>query len=167
MDNHSEAIIGRRGRPKFSISRNQLQYLSSLSFNWNEISNLIGVSRMTLYRRRREFDLLSDGAPISDTDLQRELRRKRRQFPEMGETMILGCMRAQGYKVTRDRVRRILREIDPLNIALRGPRGLTVRQPCSVPGPNSLWHIGIDFVSTPCNTMRLCNVDLCSGDCLE
>ncbi len=41
---------GGRGRPKFNVSREQLEYLSSLSFSWSEIAVLIGVSRTTLYR---------------------------------------------------------------------------------------------------------------------
>lgn len=35
------------GRPRFDISKEQLEYLSSLS---NEIAVLLGVSRMTIYR---------------------------------------------------------------------------------------------------------------------
>ena len=38
------------GRPRFQISRDQLLYLISLSFKWTEISALLGVSRMTIYR---------------------------------------------------------------------------------------------------------------------
>ena len=38
------------GRPKFLISKDQLEYLSSLGFKWKEIAVLIGVSRMTVYR---------------------------------------------------------------------------------------------------------------------
>lgn len=60
----------------------------------------------------------------------------------MGEVLILGRLRARQLTVTRERVRRAIREIDPLSVALRGPRGLTARWPYSVPGPNSLWHIG-------------------------
>ena len=40
----------RVGRPRFQISRDQLLYLISLSFKWTEISALLGVSRMTVYR---------------------------------------------------------------------------------------------------------------------
>ena len=47
-----------------------------------------------------------------------------------------------GFKVTRARVREAMRASDPINTALRW-REITPRQPYSVPGPNSLWHIGI------------------------
>ena len=41
---------GRRGRPRFDITKEQLEYLASLSFTWMEITALIGVSRTTIFR---------------------------------------------------------------------------------------------------------------------
>ena len=38
------------GRPKFLISKDQLQYLSSLGIRWKEIAVHLEVSRMTVYR---------------------------------------------------------------------------------------------------------------------
>ena len=35
-------------------------YLCSLSFTWTEIASLLGVLRMTMFRQRQEFGLLSD-----------------------------------------------------------------------------------------------------------
>ena len=40
----------RPGRPCFEISKEQLEYLTSLSFKWTEVAALLGVSRMTIYR---------------------------------------------------------------------------------------------------------------------
>ena len=56
--------------------------------------------------------------------------------------MVCGSLRAKGVKVTRDRVRNILRSTDPLGSARRWPLSTIRRQPYSVAGPNSLWHIG-------------------------
>ena len=39
----------RRGRPKVDVDQAQLEYLVSLSFNWNDIALLLGISRTTLY----------------------------------------------------------------------------------------------------------------------
>lgn len=47
-----------------------------------------------------------------------------------------------GYIVTRQRVRRAIRSTDPMSVALRWRGGLVYRRTYSVPGPNSLWHIG-------------------------
>lgn len=41
---------GRRGRPRFDVDKEQIEYLLSISFNWGEIAALLGISRMTLYR---------------------------------------------------------------------------------------------------------------------
>ena len=46
-----------RGRPRIIISLEQLRYLRSLNFSWTQISDLLGVSRMTLYRKRRDFGM--------------------------------------------------------------------------------------------------------------
>lgn len=59
---------GRRGRPKFNVTANQLLYLASLSFSWKKIARLLGISRMTLYRRRVEFGLAHQGRQIQDRD---------------------------------------------------------------------------------------------------
>ena len=48
---HAQLAIG---RPRFDISRDQLEYLSSI---WTQIANMLGVSRMTIYRRRVEFEM--------------------------------------------------------------------------------------------------------------
>jgi len=40
----------RRGRPRFNIGQEQLEYLASLSFSWSEIASLFGVSRNSIYR---------------------------------------------------------------------------------------------------------------------
>jgi hypothetical protein len=131
------------GRPKFNITKEQLEYLSSLSFSWSQIAQLLHVSRMTVYRRRVEFGLLSDPTRhITDSDLVSTVRRMRTDFPEIGETIAWGQLRSKGIQVTRERIRTALRQTDPLNTALRWRGNLTRRRPYSVPGPNSLWHLG-------------------------
>ena len=120
-----------RGRPRFDIRQDQLEYLSGMGFSWADIARLLGVSRMNMYRRRQE--LLSE---------EQELSVMRRDHPQYGETMAYGHLRSMGYRVTHSRLRQAIRASDPINTALRWSGGLTSRQPYSVPGPNSLWHIG-------------------------
>ena len=110
---------------------------------------MLGVSRMTVYRRRQEFGLLDVGERISNADLRSLLMEMRTDQPDMGEVLVWGRIRAMGFTVTRARVRHGIRETDPLNVALRGLLGSTARRPYSVPGPNSLWHIGMFM----CNLM--------------
>ena len=134
---------GVRGLPRFDISRDQLEYLASLSFSWGEIASLLGVSRMTIYRRRQELNILQQRvSTLTDAELRILIREWKNEMPEIGETIITGRLHASGYYVQRTRIRRAIRDVDPLNAALRGPGGMTFRRPYSVPGPNSLWHIG-------------------------
>ena len=136
-----------RGRPRFLVPKEQLEFLHSLCFTWSEIAQLLGVSRMTVYRRREEYGMLDEPvASISDSDLREKVLEIKKTLPEVGESIILGQLRSMGYKVTRWRVRDTLRSTDPVNVALRWPGGATARRQYSVPGPNSLWHIGIQVL---------------------
>ena len=133
-----------RGRPRFAISREQLDYLHALSFSWTEISSLLGVSRMTIYRRRLEYDITTDPQSfISNQRLQEVVEQLQMELPQIGQSMILGRLRSMGYRVTKQRVRDVIRDNDPLNSALRWEGIALTRRPYSVPGPNSLWHIGM------------------------
>ena len=59
-----------------------------------------------------------------------------------GRSYGVGRIRARGFHVSRQRLRRAIRTTDPLHTALRWRGDLTPRHPYSVAGPNSLWHIG-------------------------
>ena len=60
----------------------------------------------------------------------------------MGEVMVLGRLQLMGFIIRRERLRQTIRQVDPLHTALRWRGELTSRRPYSVPGPNSLWHMG-------------------------
>lgn len=134
----------KHGRPKFHISKDQLLHLRSLSFSWTAIADLLMVSRMTIYRRRVEYGLLHEPhSSITNSELTEIIRQILSQHPQVGQTFVCGRLRSLGYKVARERVRHAVRSIDPLSAALRW-QGITAqRRPYSVPGPNSLWHIGM------------------------
>lgn len=145
-NNYTAPIVHRphvRGRPPFHISQDQLSYLASLSFTWTEIAKLLGVSRMTVYRRRRQFGMEEPRrSTLTDSQLRALVRAWKSEMPAVGETMVIGRLHASGHYVPRERVRRAIHAVDPLNTAFRSPHGLTRRQTYSVPAPNSLWHIG-------------------------
>ena len=139
----------RLGRPQLEISRDQLECIVSLSFNWTQIAAILGVSRMTVYRRRWEFEMLDEPRTnISDGELLVFVEDVRRSEPESGKVIVMGELWSHGYRVTRHRVRHAIQLSDPLNTPLRWGAGIVTRRPYSVPGPNSLWHIG----TLACNT---------------
>ena len=99
---------------------------------------------MTIFRRRQEFGILNEPSiEINDAELRVVLSQLRRTFPELGEKMVIGHLRSLGYNVTRSCIRNAIRVTDPISVALRWQGNLTVRRPYLVPGPNSLWHIGM------------------------
>ena len=64
------------------------------------------------------------------------------KYPDAGERLIQTDIRSRGIKVVRERLRTVIRDVDPLGTSLRWNAKLSRKQ-YSVPGPNSLWHIGI------------------------
>ena len=46
-----------RGRPRFNIGLDHVQYLSGMGFSWADVARLLGVSRMTVYRHRRDLGM--------------------------------------------------------------------------------------------------------------
>ena len=132
-----------RGRPRFDITQEQLEYLQSLSFSWTNIASVVGVSRMTVYRRRRDYGMCSDIRSMTDSELDACLCGMRRDLPYSGETVVMERLRSMHYCIPWRRIRESLRRIDPLNTPLRWGRNRHLRRPYSVPGPNCLWHMGM------------------------
>ena len=105
----------RRGRPRFDVTQEQIEHLRYLSFSWTSICSMLGISRMTLYRRKKEYGISSRNRIMSDAELDTFLRDVRKELPYSGETVIMGRLRSMQCCVPRKRVRESLRRIDPLN----------------------------------------------------
>ena len=103
---------------------------------------------MTIWRRRQEFGIIPALTNLSDEELQRHVREMRAELPEIGESIVCGRLRSMGFRVQRQRVREAIQVTDSLHTALRWQGQLTSQRPYSVPGPNSLWHIG-EYRSEP------------------
>lgn len=118
-------------------------FLRSIGLSWTRISAIFGVSRMTLYLKRKEAGILDDFkySPISDEELERKVQDIKVQMPDIGEKMISGVLRSNGICVQRHRIRKAIHSIDPIKTALRWHEKVQ-RRSYSVPGPMSLWHIG-------------------------
>lgn len=82
------------GRRKKSVDKEQLQYLRSLRFTWEEIGSLLGVSYKTLQRRAKEWNI-ETYSTISDETLDTAVTNTLLQFPSSGEVMIRGYLQAQ------------------------------------------------------------------------
>ena len=121
------------GRPRVQISKEQLEYLCSLSFSWAAIAGMLMVSWMTVYRRRVEHGLLIEPqSSITDQKLIRIGRHLSVQHPQVGQSFICGRLRSLGYRITRERVHQAIRICDPLNSALRWQGISTSQRPYSI-----------------------------------
>ena len=102
----TEIRSGSRGRPKISLDMDQGAILRGMHFKWNAIANLLGVSRATLHRKCKEAGYVDTfETEISAEDLQSIVCELKEQFPDAGERMLAGFIRAQGIHVTRERLR--------------------------------------------------------------
>ena len=81
------------------------------------------------------------GRSLSNQELRSYIIDLRRELPQVGESMVFGRIRSEGYAVPRQQIRDAIRETDPLNTALRWRGDEIFRRPYSVSGPNALWHI--------------------------
>ena len=136
-------VVGQTGpgRPRFDISEEQLSALRELGLSWTDISALLGVSRVTVYRRRRELGLEeSRYTEISEDDLDAFVAEVVAQSPDWGERLIMGSLRHRRITIQRQRLRECIRRVDPVNRRLRWLQPIR-RRPYSVRCPNALWHI--------------------------
>jgi len=135
---------GTPGRPSIIIPKVIIENLRSCGFfSWTEIAKMLQVSRWTIYRRVRDFNIehLGRFSNISDDELDSLLRGyMSRHGNTTGESYLIGYIKSLNLKVARDRVRESLTRVDPRNTSLRWACVIT-RRVYSVPGPNSLWHM--------------------------
>uniref|UniRef100_A0A1X7SQW6 Integrase catalytic domain-containing protein n=1 Tax=Amphimedon queenslandica TaxID=400682 RepID=A0A1X7SQW6_AMPQE len=135
-------LLGRLGRPRFDISYEQLSYLLENRFTIRQISDMLGVSQRTVYRRMNEFSLSvhMQYSDISDGDLDIIVYSIQNAFPLCGNVQMQGHLLARGIRVQQIRIREAQRRIDPEGCIMRRLRVINRRQ-YRVPSPLSLWHI--------------------------
>ncbi len=130
------------GRPKKMISKEQIENLFSLRLPISEIARSLGVSRPTVYTFMREHNIPIQGrfTDHSDENLRDAVTSIKQEFPNPGEVMVQGHLRAEGIHVQRSRIRATIRDVDPEGVRAR-QRLRIRRRVYSVPCPNYLWHV--------------------------
>ena len=129
------------GRPRIPISIEEVEFLRSLHLKWNQIADILEVSRHTLYRRIKEEGILLDlkFSDITDGDLDEVIKAIKLEHPNDGEVMVKGHLVAKGVRVPRAQLRASIHRIDLFNTAERRSTAV-VRRIYSVGVPNELWH---------------------------
>eukprot|EP00112_Aurelia_sp_Birch-Aquarium-sp1_P025259 Seg831.14 transcript_id=Seg831.14/GoldUCD/mRNA.D3Y31 product="hypothetical protein" protein_id=Seg831.14/GoldUCD/D3Y31 len=128
------------GRPRYRIDPKDIISLKELGFSWVAIARFLGTSESTIRRRRDEFGINFSYSDISDEELDSVIKSILQSTPNAGETLVIGSLRARGYRIQRQRVRDRLCIIDGLGRAIR-KRFRISRRVYSVEGPNHLWHV--------------------------
>ncbi|PIK57985.1 hypothetical protein BSL78_05073 [Apostichopus japonicus] len=146
-DDRFQCLVERtssRGRPRISVSQAQIVSQRRIHRGWGAISGVLGISRTTLYRRRRQLQMRtsqgSNYSDITDEELDRIIRDILRISPNAGERIVIGALRGRAICITRQRIRLALRRIDPVGRILRRTRSI-VRRTYTVAGPNEVWHL--------------------------
>ena len=57
------------GRPRYNITKEQIETLRETGMNWKKIALCLGISESTLYRRRQEFGIYESFVDISYEEL--------------------------------------------------------------------------------------------------
>lgn len=156
----------RAGRPRYDLPRGQLRFFIEHGFSCSRISAMLGISQSTINRRMSEYGLSirSTYSDIAEHDLKDIICQVHESFPNAGYRLILGWLNQRGLRVQESRVRRLMREVDPIGVTNRFFRSI-YRRTYTVGGPQSLWHLdgnhkliklvvivmqGIPLIWTPC-----------------
>ena len=126
---------GNPGRPPLIINIEQVELLRSANFTWEEVAQILGISRTTLWRRLQELGIpMCKYSDISDHDLDGLVRDIQWNI---GISMLQGYLKSQGVFVQRCRTRDSVLRMNPVGTLTRWQQVIS-RRSYSVPGPNSL-----------------------------
>jgi DNA-directed RNA polymerase specialized sigma54-like protein len=133
---------GRRGRPSFDISGEQLNYFLNHQFSVKDIACALGVSQSTIFRRMCDngLQIRQNTNLMSDEELDEKITEVLQEFPNAGYRRVMSQLVVKGLRPSQMRVRESMQRVNPQGVALRWLR-LTPRRQYRVSGPLALWHI--------------------------
>ena len=126
----------RRGRPRLTVTKEQIEYLLDLGFSRPKIADVMGVSLSTVRRRMVEYGLRVNAlySTVSDRELDYLAEQIKRDFPNCGYRMMEGHLLRQGHRIQQARIRECLHRIDPEGCAIRWATTVQ-RRKYAVPSP--------------------------------
>ena len=133
-----------RGRPSYSIPREQLELFIEHGFNTSDMATMLGVSVRTVEMRLSEYSLLITDryADISNEDLDNQVMEVFQMFPNCGYHRMLAFLETKGLRVQEKRVRESMHRVDPEGVLLRTLELQTThRRAYNVYSPRALFHI--------------------------
>jgi len=142
--------MGNVGRPRFEITREQMNFLVESGFTGPQIASIIGVSLSTVRRRMAYFGL-SIGVQytsVMDSELDDLVREIKQYFPMCGNKQLQGHLLSHGFLV-QQRVRDSQRQVDPEGSIMRCLQAVSCRK-YQIPSPCSLWLMDCNHKSIRC-----------------
>ncbi|GBB95202.1 hypothetical protein RclHR1_24990002 [Rhizophagus clarus] len=131
------------GRPKFIINFKAIRLLREQEFSWIKIDEIFEVSASTIKRLRQEHNIEDPIQPYSsllDDNLDVVVRRLKQENPFSGIRILMGTLKSEDVRITRQRLQNSIRRVDAFRNISRAIRTIT-RRVYKVAGPNALWHI--------------------------
>ena len=127
------------GRPRLRINMEEVAEMRKVGLSITKISEVIEVSRSTLYRALEDNNLIG-ATDISDQELDAIIASYKETHPNDGERMLIGYLRSRNIHIPRSRIRNSIHRIDPHGIELRKLTTIR-RRTYHVEGPNYVWHM--------------------------
>jgi len=114
---HSSGLVG---RPRIVLNLEQVDFLRSCGYTWEEVSQCLQVSRSTLWRCMREINAsMSKYSEISEADLDDLVASVQQSYPNCGQVMLQVFFATSGIRVQRYRLQDSIGRNDPLRRSLR------------------------------------------------
>lgn len=138
-----QIFTGQRGRPKYILPQEQLEFLVERRFSVPQISKLLGVSPRTVERRLSKYgmSIRQTYADLNDNDLDELVRCILRDFPNAGYKRMTGLLFARGIRLQQSRIRSTMQRVNPEGCLLRSLElNILHRRSYQVYGPLALWH---------------------------
>jgi len=113
--------FGQRGRPRYVISEEKLEFLLDMKFTSGEIACMLYVSKSSVKRRIREYETFvrQRYSDISEYELDEIVEGIMREFPNRGYLRMTGLLQSGGYKIQQNRIRESMRRVNPDCVLLR------------------------------------------------
>ena len=138
------AFTGQCRCPRYSILRDQLEFLVYRCFSVIDIATLLGVSVRTIERRLLEFGLSvrSTYSRIDNRKLDQMIHNILTEFPNTGYRRMTRFLMSRGLRIQQCRIREAMRRVNPGGVILRALELRIIhRRRYQVYGPLALWHI--------------------------
>ena len=137
---------GRCGQPRIIIPKELIWQVSNPASGISRVqaARYLKIHRNTLLARQKAFGpgVFCPFSKISDNDLDDIVLSLLEKYPNTGQAVMLGRLRARGLKMSSRWVRLSLSRVDPLGQALQEmQRKKTPRGVYKVAWPHALWHM--------------------------